>query len=542
MDRMSPLDAAFFRLEDETSPMHIGSVSIMEGPAPSYGDVVRKIVSKLHLVPRYRQRARFVPGGLGRPVWVDDPHFQVLYHVRHTAVPSPGSDRELRNLAGRVLAQPLDRNKPLWEMWVVEGLQDDRWAIISKVHHVMADGVAGSELLNLVFDQTPDATVQPGPPWRPAPPPRRLRLVADALADAVRSPLDTLPAITSAATTVTDPATSARRLGQMVGKPRASIASLNGPTSPHRRWRWTEHTFNDVRTIRRALGGSVNDVVLAVVTRGFRELLLERGEPIDGRVVRSLVPVSVRAEGEQGANRISGVIVELPVGIADPLDRLADLREQMDRLKDSHQAQAGDVLLTMLRAVPAPVTDAALKSVLAFPQAVTQTVTTNVPGPRTPLYILGRRMETCYPYVPLGWRVRIAVAILSYVDQLTFGVTADLDSVPDAGCLIGGIELGFQELLEAANAVAAPPPPKPAAPSTSSSAASRDGKQPAAKKPTAKKTAKKTTAKTAKKQAAAKKAPAAKRSAPAKQAVTQQATLPPAQPAGEPAVEVPARS
>lgn len=454
MDRMSPLDAAFFRLEDETSPMHVGSVSIMAGPAPTYGDVVRKVVSKLHLVPRYRQRARFVPGSLGRPVWVDDPHFQVLYHVRHSAVPSPGSPRELRNLAGRVLAQPLDRHKPLWELWVVEGLEGDRWAVISKVHHAMVDGVAGMELLSLVFDHQPDTEITPAPAWRPAPPPSRLRLLADAVTDTVRAPTQVLPAVPAVVEALRVPTASLGRVGKMIGRPQPSVPSLNGAISPHRRWRWTKQSFDDVRQIRQALGGSVNDVVLAATTRGFRQLLLERGEPVDGRVVRALVPVSVRAHDEHGANRVSGVIAELPVGLTDPVERLADIRQQMDRLKESRQATAGDVLMQLARGIPAPVFDVGLRSMLTVPQGMVQTVATNVPGPRSPLYLLGREMESCYPYVPLGWRVRVVVAIMSYAEHIGFGVTTDLDAFPDTDCLVTGIDLGFAELTEAARASA----------------------------------------------------------------------------------------
>jgi hypothetical protein len=242
------------------------------------------------------------------------------------------------------------------------------------------------------------------------------------------------------------------RVGKMIGSPQPSVASLNGPISPHRRWRWTKQSFDDVREIRQALGGSVNDVVLAATARGFRELLLQRGEPVDGRVVRTLVPVSVRADDERGANRVSAVVVELPVGILDPLERLEDVRRQMGRLKESQQATAGDVLLRLARGIPAPVFDVGLRSLLAVPQGTVQTVTTNVPGPRSPLYFLGRQMESCYPYVPLAWRVRVVVAIMSYVRHIGFGVTADLDAFPDTDSLVTGIDLGFQELTAAARA------------------------------------------------------------------------------------------
>ena len=451
VDRMSPLDAAFFRIERDTSPMHVGSVAIFEGPAPTYGDVVRLIVSKLDRVPRYRQRARFIPGSLGHPVWVDDPHFQILYHVRHTAVPSPGSDRELRNLAGRVLAQALDRNKPLWEMWFVEGLEGGRWAFISKVHHAMVDGVAGNELMTLVFEDRPNDVIEPAQPWTPERTPGPIRVFSSAVTDLVRGPMQAIPAtVPSLLGTIRKPATSARRAALLAQPPRRPVTSLNGPLGPHRRWLWTKRNFDEVREVRRTLGGSMNDVVLTAVTRGFRDLLIARGEKVEGRAVRTLVPVSVRAPGEHGANRVSGLIAELPVGIEDPVERLTDIRRQMDRLKESRGANASDVVIQALQGVPAPIVNAGLRAALALPQIATQTVTTNVPGPRTPLFVLGRQMETLYPYVPIGWRVRIGVAIMTYVRDIGFGISADMDAVPDADELIRGINAGFDELCSAA--------------------------------------------------------------------------------------------
>ena len=464
MERMSTLDAGFFFIEDENTPMHVGSVAVFEGQAPSYGDLVRLLVAKLPDVPRYRQRVRTVPLHLGLPAWTDDPHFEILYHVRHTAVPPPGGAEQLRNLAGRVFAQRLDLTKPLWEMYLVEGLADDRWAIISKVHHCMIDGVAGWDLAALLLDTSPDAQLPPPSTWTPAAAPSTAGLLIGGLRDVVGAPLQQLarvPALTASLLNRQQmtafgrglPGT-ARRLGGRTAR------SLNGPSGPHRRWEWTQASLGEVKQIRTAFGGTVNDVVLAVITRGFRDLLDGRGELAAGQVVRSLVPVSVRTKAERGTlnNRVSAVLVNLPVGEADPARRLSSIRAQMDDLKNSRQA-VGAQALTELAGFAAP-TLLALGSRLAFrfPQPLMQTATTNVPGPRFPLYLLGRRMVEIHPYVPIASNIRTAVGILSYLDQLNFGINADFDAVPDIGVLSSGIRRGVDELLEHATPATAPVP------------------------------------------------------------------------------------
>ncbi len=456
MERMSTLDAGFFFMEDENVPMHVGSVAVFEGPPPAYGDLVRLLVGKLPQVPRYRQRVRTVPLHLGRPVWTDDEHFEVLYHVRHTAVPGPGGDEQLRNLAGRVFAQRLDLAKPLWEMWLVEGLRDDRWAIISKVHHCMVDGVAGWDLAAALLDVTPDTPPPVLGSWTPERAPSTAWLVVDGLRDAVVEPLQQLarvPALARNLPTRQEVLDFGRGLPSSVRRLASPAArSLNGPSGPHRRWEWAQAQLNEVKLVRTAFGGTVNDVVLAAVTRGFRDLLAGRGELSDGAVVRSLVPVSVRAESERGTlnNRVSAVLVSLPVGEPDPLRRLARLRDQMDDLKSSRQA-VGAQALTELAGFAAP-TLLAMGSRLTFrfPQPMMQTVTTNVPGPRIPLYMLGRQMVEIHPYVPIAYNLRISVGIFSYLDQLNFGINADFDAVPDIGVLSKGIRDGFDELVQCA--------------------------------------------------------------------------------------------
>ena len=461
MQRMSPLDASFLHVEDATSQMHIGSVAIFEGPPPPYEDVVGLVQGKLPLVPRYRQRVRSVPLELGRPLWVDDPHFQIGYHLRHTALPQPGGHEQLRNLVGRVMAQHLDRTKPLWEMWVVEGLSDDNWAMVSKVHHCMVDGVSGTDLLAVVLDREPE----PSPPvpdtWQPEPQPSDRRLLADALLERLVSPYEQLRGLRAATRAPREVATRLRETAQglvsMRGVVRAAApaeSALNGPVGPHRRWDWARGQLADVKTVRSAFGGTVNDTVLTVITQGFRVLLESRGEATEGRIVRTLVPVSVRTPGERGTynNRVSAMFADLPVGIADPVERLQAIRTQMDDLKEAKQAVAGEVLTSLTGFAPPMLLALGARVAGRIRQRNVNTVTTNVPGPQFPLYACGQRMLECFPYVPLAGSVRIGIAIFSYVGALTFGVTGDYDTAPDLHVLCQGIEEGLTELLKRAAA------------------------------------------------------------------------------------------
>jgi diacylglycerol O-acyltransferase len=456
MDRMNPLDASFLAIEDDNNPMHIGNVSIFEGPAPSYGDVVRMVASKLSLVPRYRQKVRMVPLQLGRPIWVDDPHFQILYHIRHTAVPRPGTNDQLRNLAGRVFAQNLDRSKPLWEMWIVEGLQNNRWALISKVHHSMVDGVSGADLLQVLLDHSPAIEEPVLEEWAPPREPTMMEVLADATLDRLIAPVDAvrgLPALARSplpgGMSLGDVGRSLRAYSSMVfGK----TVDLNGPIGPHRRWSWAKSSLADIKLIRQAFPGTVNDVVLAVITAGFRDLLLSRGNDLERRVVRTLVPVSVRSEAERGVpnNRVSGMFPGLPVGIEDPLERLQDIHRQMDGLKESKMAVAGDALVKMGGFAPPMLLAMGTRLGSRMPQRTLNTITTNVPGPQIPLYIQGRQLLEAYPYVPIQGTVRIAIAIFSYLGGMNFGVTGDYDTTEDIDVLTSGIEKSMQEYLRLA--------------------------------------------------------------------------------------------
>jgi diacylglycerol O-acyltransferase / wax synthase len=468
MDRLSPLDASFLHIENDVNLMHIGSVGIFEGPAPSFDELRARLEGKIPLVPRYRQRVREVPLALGRPVWVEDPHFNIDYHVRHTALPSPGGREQLRNLVSRVMSQRLDLSKPLWEWWMVEGLEDGNWSLISKAHHALVDGISGTDLLAVALEESPDAEPAAPTDWAPPPEPSQLRLVAGTVAEYAASPAEQLRAVRSwaraprrmAGQVAIQVAGSVKGLASMTGlaRPRAT-STLVGDIGPHRRYAWAATTLDDIRTIRKVLGGSVNDVVLTAVTRGYRELLLAHGEDVDGRTVRTLVPVSVRKPDERGTynNRVSAVFAELPVGLADPMDRMAEIRAQMDRLKVSGQAVAAETLTSLSGFAPPLLlsigTRAAFTAARRSKRTPIETVTTNVPGPQQSLYAAGRRMLTAYPYVPLASPVRVGTAIFSYDGNLSFGVTADRDDehdVDDAAMLAAGIEAGLEELLVAA--------------------------------------------------------------------------------------------
>ena len=461
-DRLSPLDASFLHVEDDVSHMHIGSVAVFEGPQPPFADLVDMVESKLDLVPRYRQRVRFVPLELGRPVWVDDEHFNLEYHLRHTALPKPGGETELRRLVGRVMSQQLDRARPLWEIWVVEGLEDGRWAMVAKTHHALVDGVSGTDLLAVIMDQSANAE-RPARlrEWTPQPAPSSLQLMADSLENVVRSPYEQMRALRAQTRMVRRVLAYAMEvvgglvaLGGLV-RP-TPVSSLNGPLGPHRRYAWASTSVEDIKRVRKAFGGTFNDVVLASITNGFRELLLSRDEDVE-RVVRTLVPVSVRPRDASGKaigdgtfeNKVSAMFAELPVDVEDPVLRLELISEQMKDLKESRQAVAGEALTSMSGFAPPMLLAVGMRLATRAAQRNVNTVTTNVPGPQFPLYAAGRRMLRAFPYVPLAGQVRLGVAIFSYDGEVNFGITGDYDSTEDIDVLAGGIEDGMAQMLKA---------------------------------------------------------------------------------------------
>ena len=351
------------------------------------------------------------------------------------------------------MSQQLDRNRPLWEIWIVEGLDKGRWALISKSHHCMVDGVAATDLLSVLLDSEPEGSPATSDGWKPEREPNPAELIAHALAGRAASPYE---AMRTALATVRGPRRAARE-GLVIARGLANLrrlaepgsaTSLNGPIGPHRRWDWARGRLSEVKQIRQAHGGTVNDVVLAAITGGFRTLLLAREEPVD-RVVRTLVPVSVRAEHERGTynNKVSAMFAELPVGIEDPVARLRAIHEQMQELKDSGQAVAAERLTALGGFAPAMLLALGGRVGSRLPQRAVNTVTTNVPGPQQPLFLAGRRMLEAFPFVPLGGSVRIGVAIFSHAGSINFGVTGDHDHAPDIGVLCEGIERGMAELL-----------------------------------------------------------------------------------------------
>ena len=453
-ERMSTLDAEFFFAEHANVPLHIGSVAVFDGPAPSREDLMRLFEARLPLVPRYRQVVRAAPFQLLRPVWADDQEFSIGHHIHCVRVPAPGGQEQLRAVASRLFARPLDRRRPLWEEWLLPGLADGRWALVSKIHHCMVDGVGGNDLMAQIFSTDPGEHLPAVTPWDPARPPSLAGLAAGDLRDAVTRPFRRLAAAPDLLRRVSteDLRDYRHGLGQFARDLTAPAADcLNGPIGPRRRWAWTTADLAELKRIRTAQGTTINDVVLAAITRAFRDLLDERAELTERMVVRTVVPVSVRGPDEAGAvtNRVSAVLANLPVGEPDPLRRLRLIRHEMDGLKHTHQAASAEALTAVLGlalgSAPAWLargTQAAFRA----PQLLIQTVTTNVPGPRRPLYVLGRPLTALHPYVPIGSTVRISVAILSYVDTVSFGVTADYDSSSDLDVFVEGIQRGLSEL------------------------------------------------------------------------------------------------
>ncbi len=460
MDRLNPLDAVFLDAEDEDrhTSMAIASTAVFEGPVPSHEEFINYIAGRLPRVPRYRHKLRTVPFRLGRPVWVEDPAFDIRYHARRTALPAPGGDRQLADLIGRVMSQRLDRDHPLWEYWMIEGLPEGRWALISKVHHCMVDGISGTDLYRVIFDFSPEPSPATPDDRVAGAEPSAIQLAARAVVDTIALPVR--EAVALSGLVASDPGAAAR---QAAGTLRAAAklapalwpvpgTSLSGRIGQQRRYTWARASLADVKAIKNELGGTVNDVVLAAISGGFRALLLSRGEEPGPHLIRSLVPVSVRAPGQESVyeNQVSAILADLPVHLADPVDRLAAVRAQLTDLKDSQEEMAGEALVALGRFTPFPFVSRTVRLVLGLPQREIVTVTTNVPGPRQPLYAMGRRLEEIIPYVPIATTVRTGVSIFTYCDNVTFGITGDFQTSPDIDVLARGIEDGIAELLDAA--------------------------------------------------------------------------------------------
>jgi diacylglycerol O-acyltransferase / wax synthase len=459
-DRLSGLDSSFLHLEHDSAHMHVAGCTVFTGTAPSYPELIEQIDSRLHLVPRYRQRLAIVPLNQGRPVWVDDPHFKLTFHVRHTALPRPGGDEQLKRLAGRVFSQPLDRSRPLWELWLVEGLADDRFALLSKTHHALVDGISGVDIATVLFDASPDPmpVARPEHQWAPRPLPSGAQLLADALLERSTVPREIVRGMRAA---VRGPRALTGRIGEALigvgamawaGLQPAPASPFNVKIGPHRRFTWVRGDLSQFKAVKNALGGTVNDVVLAVVTGALGRYMRLKGQPTEDVVLKAMVPVSVRADIERGAlgNRVTAMWAPLPVGIIDPVERLHEISHSMQGVKESGQA-VGAEILTRLSGF-APPTIMAQAARLQARQRLFNLVVTNVPGPQHALYMLGRELEAIYPMVPLAKNTALGIAIMSYNGQLNFGLTADYDALADIETLVDELRSSIDELVAAARA------------------------------------------------------------------------------------------
>ena len=454
MERLSSLDSVFLAIEDPHNQMSIGTAAFFDGPAPPFEAVFEFLAARVPLVPRCRQRVCEPSGLFGRPVWIDDVRFDLRDHIHHLSL-ADQSEADFDDTVAELMRPPLDRSRALWDVWIITGLADNRWAIVAKVHHCMVDGIAGSDLLSAILDRAPDADAPAPATWTPAPEPSDRALAWFSVTTAARS---LLARVRGAAALLGHPrrswkhavdiVTAAKRLWY---RQRHAPTSLTGPIGTRRRWVHTAVSFDDISEIREALGGTVNDVVLAAVSSGFRQLLIERGEPVEYRTITAMVPVSLRRPTEHGetGNRVANVHALLPVGTADPRSTLQTVHDHLEELKRSHEVEATGLLLRIGDFVPRVLADRVARAILHRQRNV-ETVITNIPGPRSPLHLGDHRMIAAYPVAPIGGWVRITVAIWSYCDHLFVGITGDRDTTPDIDHLRRGITRGVADLLEAA--------------------------------------------------------------------------------------------
>jgi WS/DGAT/MGAT family acyltransferase len=466
MDRLSALDVSFLTNESSSAHMHVGGIMIFEGPPPSYDDLVEHVRGRLHLVPRFRQKLAYPPAPTGRPFWVDDPAFNLEYHIRHSALPSPGSEEQLRNMAGRVFSQQLDRTKPLWELWMVQGLTRKRFALVTKTHHALVDGVSGVDIATVLFDVQPvPEPAQTDEDWVPGPPPSGAELLARDAAGLARTPLRALRRLERAVehprSTLDQVGEAAQALGEVgwnFANPAPRIP-VNLPVGSHRRYEWVRADLAQFKRIKNALGGTVNDVVLAVVTGAMRRWLHGRGIRTEGLELRAQVPVSIRAADEHGqlGNRIAAVRGPLPVYVEDPVQRLAVCREGMEGIKQSKQALGAEVISRFNDFAPPTLLAQAAR--VNFSTRLFNLVVTNVPGPQIPLYVLGRELEDIFPVGFLPPEQALFVAIMSYNGEINFGLLGDYDAMYDLDSLAEGIEQSLAELVEASEVAQETPAP-----------------------------------------------------------------------------------
>jgi WS/DGAT/MGAT family acyltransferase len=479
-DRLTAIDASFLHQERESSHMHVGAIVILDGPAPSHGELAAHIESRLHLVPRYRQKLSFPRFDMGRPFWIDDRRFNIDYHVRHTALAAPGSLEQLRVLSGRIFSQRLDRSKPLWEMWLIQGLEGGRIAVVSKTHHALVDGVSGVDIATVLFDLQPTPADADPQLWEPKPEPSQAELVAEGVKGVLRTPARLAGGLARAAATPASAIGRAREAIEGVGEMAwatlnpAPEVPLNVPIGSHRRVFWLQRDLADFKAVKDGLGGTVNDAFLAVVAGGLGRWLRSRGVRTAGLELRGLVPVSIRADDQKHAlgNQIAALRGPLPVYAEDPVERLRIVREAMQGIKESKQALGAEVIAGVEDF--APPTLLAIASRLNFSTRLFNLIVTNVPGPQFPLYLLGREMEELIPIAFLPEDHALAIAAMSYNGKVNFGLLGDYDAMPDLEQLAEFFDEALDELLDAARAARPAKAPAPAA-KRGSSAKKRSG-------------------------------------------------------------------
>ena len=457
LDRLSAVDAGFLAQEKPNTHMHIGGLALFEGEPPALEEFLAHIESRLHLVPRYRQKLATPPFETGRPLWVDDPTFNLAYHVRHTALPDPGGEDALLKMTARVFSQQLDRSKPLWELWLVERGAGEGWALISKTHHAVVDGVSGVDLASVLFDLGPEvAAIDGAEPWVPQPEPSSAELAARGLTGAVRAAAEVATGALGAVSHPGEALGRAREVATGIGE--VAWTALNAPPDtpfnvapgPHRRIAVVRAGLDEFKTVKDAFGTTVNDVVLAVVTGALAYFLQARGRRTEGLELKAAVPVSVRSDDQRGAlgNQLTQVMAPLPVFLDDPIERLRYVKEAMDGLKESRQALAASAIASLQGF--APPTIHAQASRMNFSGRFFNLLVTNVPGPQFPLFVLGRRLDEMFPVPFLAGERALAIAIMSYDGKVGFGLLADYDALPDLDVVAEGIEASLARLLELA--------------------------------------------------------------------------------------------
>jgi diacylglycerol O-acyltransferase / wax synthase len=457
-ERLTALDVSFLYLEEPTTPMHVGGLAVFEPPGEGfdYDRLVDLIEHRISLVPRYRQKIKWVPGHLANPVWVDDATFDIAFHVRRSALPRPGSEARLRELVGRLMSRRLDRHRPLWEIYLVEGLQGGRIGIITKTHHAMVDGVSAVDIGQVILDVTPTPREVGEDLWMPAPAPSGPGLVVDAVTEIVRRPTAVVDTVRMGILDVR--ATASRVVGALGGLAAAArVAVRPAPDSPlnvsigeQRRFGIARTDLDDYKRVRKAHGGTVNDVVLTAVAGALRSWLLSRGESVTSKTtIRAMVPVSVRAEHQQGTlgNRVSSYLVDLPVGEPNPIVRLSQVSYAMKAHKESGQSVAADALVALSGFAPPTLHSLGARVANGMTRRLFNVVVTNVPGPQFPLYAAGAQMLEMFPVVPLAKGQALCIGLTSYNGRVYYGLNADRDALPDVEVIGSLIEESLAELV-----------------------------------------------------------------------------------------------